>query len=54
MLESPELKTIFLGLAKRYLRISLLGYLDNGEAGKPNTEFRSNQINTTNIKFNFV
>ena len=43
MLESPELKTIFLGLAKRYLGISLLGYLDNGEAGKPNTEFRSNQ-----------
>ena len=54
MLESPELKTVFLGLAKRCLRISLSGYLDNGEAGEPNTEFRSNQINTTNIKFNFV
>ena len=50
ILESPELKTIFWGLAKRYFTISFLGYLDNGEAGKPNTEFRSNQINTTKYK----
>ena len=39
MLESP--KTIFLGLAKKCFRISVLGCLDNGEAGKPSTEFHN-------------